>query len=220
MKTKWVSFISLCLAIEIVHASSPMVCSPNFGAPVQNGNIMQNGSPYVANGGYASPYDPRYNYQPGNFYGHPQAMPYNGVVPPPQGMMIQQPMNVQPQIAPAPQQPAGNRCTCQKATTGASPQEKIINDRGVIKVYDSSTPEVNSVSSGSSSALSSQVSAKKAGVKVIYDENPNNEIILIRPANMTAEQKSILENQISGSATSDTSTNFNSAMTGMTTFKG
>ncbi len=242
MKNKWIILVSACLAISAIDAAA-MVCSPNNFGPHNGpsmpgygnpGYPMPYGAPQMqyGNPGHSAPYGAPY----GNFgYGAP--MQHNGMMPPPPpGMMIQQPGNVmmQQQNMMA-QASAGGKCTCQKTGTlpggiqqgsvlspqgtilpngtqqgsSLSPQGTII-ENGVVKVYGSPSTATNT---------SGGATAKNPGVKVIYDERANEDVILVRPRNISAEQKSELERQITG-APSSSNASFNSAISEMTSFSG
>lgn len=215
MKNKWIILVSVCLTISAIDATTT-VCSPM--GPGYGNSSMPYGAPQMQYGNPAMPYGSS-QMQYGNAGYGTQPIPYNGTMPPPPGMMIQQPMpyngttlqqqNIinQPPIA-------SGKCTCQKAGTSANggvaqvPQgANVVNDNGVVKVYGSSTA-VNA---------SGQPVTKKPSVKVVYDDT--DEVILVRPRTMNADQKSELESQITGLPAS-LDTNFNSAIAGMNNFGG
>ncbi|MCE2716512.1 MAG: hypothetical protein ACK4V2_07060 [Pseudomonadota bacterium] len=241
MKNICIAFVGVCVAVSAVNAAS-MVCSPNNYGPQSGygnpGYQMPNGyNPgYTGNQGYGSPYQHQgynpnqgyNNYPQGSQYPYPQggqypyapqqqAMQYNGMTPP-AGMMIQQPMAPMASYANAAQPMVGARCTCQKTGTSAALQTQagtlqaqglnVVTENGVIKVYDPTT-----------GAISGTAAAKKPGVKVIYDDShPNDDAVLIRPTNMSQEQKSALESQVTGIPVASSSASFNSALAGMTSF--
>lgn len=209
---------------------------PGYGKP--------NYATQYGNGAHGAP---SYGGAPYNNFGHPphgytaqqQPMQYNNGMMPPQGMMIQQPGNmmmqpngVMPQQQLVMQQQnmlaqatPGSKCTCQKSGTSAGIQGQgaalqaqgmtVTNDNGVIKVYDPST-SVNAA--GQTVNASGQVIAKKPGVKVVYDDtHPNDDIILVRPTNMSQDQKNALESQITGIPVASNAS-FNSALAGMNDF--
>lgn len=249
MKNKWILFVSMYLAIISIDAAAPMVCSPgNFSKPGFSPYYGNSSYPRQHYGNPNYPNSPahmgNYGYPNGNqgygqqqFYNqqrmpYPPAMPqmaYNGIVPP-AGMAIQQPsMPVAPAFqagaipyAGAMQATTGGKCTCQKAgstttlqTEGKNLQTQglsVVNEGGVLKVYNPSAPAAEAAAHGT----------KKPGIKVIYDENPQGDIILVRPTTISEDQKRALEGQITGvpvvANNSSSNADFNNALAGMGQF--
>lgn len=232
MKNKWIILVGACIAVGAVNAAAPMVCAPNYG-PSQTPRYGNGIHPGAA--GYGAP-PPAYSAQQhpmqyGNF-GYPpqygmqhQSIPY-GMMPPP-GMMPMQPGYGMQQQGMMPMQPsygaqqqnmnsqvvAGGKCTCQKpAITSTESQNNpsqvpqgpnVVNDNGVVKVYGSSTSATGQTTN--------------AAIKIIYDDSHPSDMILVRPTNMTADQKKAIAEHVSGVAASS-SNSFNSALAGMNDF--
>lgn len=218
MKNKWIILVGACIAVGAVNAAAPMVCAPNYG-PSQTPRYGNGIHPGAA--GYGAP-PPAYGNQQhpmqyGNF-GYPpqyamqhQSIPY-GMMPPP-GMMPMQPgygvqqQNMNSQVV------AGGRCTCQKPAISSTESQNnpskvpqgsnVVNDNGVVKVYGSSTSTTGQTTN--------------AAIKIIYDDSHPSDMILIRPTNMTADQKKAIAEHVSGVAASS-SNSFNSALAGMNNF--